>query len=206
MSERYIQQRRRTILAAAARRFARDGFHATTMDDVIREAGLSASVVYRWFRGKEELIAASVTDVLDVTLAELEAVLGAPTPVPPGRAIGRLLTAAVGHATQGDDDLIALAVQAWTEALRNPSVNREVVSRYRRIHDGLAELVRQHQRAGSLPAGIDPDAAAGPLYALIPGFIVQHLLLGPLDATAYAAACSALLIGPDVSAGEPGTT
>jgi TetR/AcrR family transcriptional regulator, transcriptional repressor of aconitase len=198
VSEQYIEQRRRTILDAAARRFARDGFHATTMDDVIGEAGMSASVVYRWFRGKEELIAASVTDVADVVVAELEAVLAAATPVPLGRAVGRLLAAAVdATAARGGDELIALTLQAWTEALRNTSVNDAVVSRYRQVRDGLAELVRQHQRAGSLPAHIDPDAAAAVVSSLVPGTLVQHLLLGPVDVDAFTAACSAILVGAD---------
>jgi AcrR family transcriptional regulator len=198
VSEQYIERRRRTILDAAARRFARDGFHATTMDDVIGEAGMSASVVYRWFRGKDELIAASVTDVADVVVTELKAVLAAPTPVPLGRAVGRLLAAAVdATAARGGDELIALTLQAWTEALRNTSVNDAVVSRYRQVRDGLAELVRQHQRAGSLPACIDPDAAAAVVYSLVPGTLVQHLLLGPVDVDAFTAACSAILVGAD---------
>ena len=61
VTEKYIQRRRREILDAAWRCFARNGFHATTMDDVIEAAGASPSVVYRWFRGKDELVVAAVT-------------------------------------------------------------------------------------------------------------------------------------------------
>src|SRR5689334_16492171 len=50
--------RRDEILQAAAACFARQGFHQTTIADVIAESGLSAGCIYGHFAGKEELIQA----------------------------------------------------------------------------------------------------------------------------------------------------
>src|ERR1700742_2619416 len=50
--------RRDEILAAAEICFARQGFHQTTIRDVIRESGLSAGCIYGHFATKEELIQA----------------------------------------------------------------------------------------------------------------------------------------------------
>lgn len=58
VSQEHLDARRRQILDGAARCFARDGFHATSMQDVLKEVGLSAGAVYRYFTGKEDLIAA----------------------------------------------------------------------------------------------------------------------------------------------------
>jgi AcrR family transcriptional regulator len=53
-----IQQARRdNILNAAERRFARAGFHRTTMQDICREAGVSPGALYVYFDSKEALIA-----------------------------------------------------------------------------------------------------------------------------------------------------
>lgn len=49
--------RRENILDAAHKCFARGGFHATTMQDICREAGVSPGAVYLYFDSKEALIA-----------------------------------------------------------------------------------------------------------------------------------------------------
>ena len=56
--------RRKQILEAAWTRFQKQGCSPTTMDDIIRGAGLSAGAVYSYFPSKEELILAAVTDSL----------------------------------------------------------------------------------------------------------------------------------------------
>ena len=50
--------RREEILQAAETCFARQGFHQTTIQDVIRKSGLSAGCIYGHFASKEELIQA----------------------------------------------------------------------------------------------------------------------------------------------------
>ncbi len=49
--------RRENILDAAEQCFARAGFHATSMQDICREAGVSPGALYVYFRSKEDLIA-----------------------------------------------------------------------------------------------------------------------------------------------------
>src|SRR3954462_3215845 len=58
VTEEHVDARRRQILSAALRCFARAGFHRTTMQDIFREADLSPGAVYSYFKGKDELIGA----------------------------------------------------------------------------------------------------------------------------------------------------
>ncbi|GIH20861.1 TetR/AcrR family transcriptional regulator [Rugosimonospora africana] len=60
VSDAHRQARRREILDAAAACFARQGFHRTSMQDIVRESGISAGLVYRYFAGKDDVIAAIV--------------------------------------------------------------------------------------------------------------------------------------------------
>src|SRR5207244_10994006 len=53
-----LAARREEILQAAETCFARQGFHQTTVQDVIRESGLSAGCIYSHFASKEDLIQA----------------------------------------------------------------------------------------------------------------------------------------------------
>jgi AcrR family transcriptional regulator len=64
--------RRDQLLGAATRAFARDGFEATSLDDVAEEAGISKVLLYRHFDSKADLYRA----VLDRSLKLLEASVG----------------------------------------------------------------------------------------------------------------------------------
>ena len=193
VTEKYIQRRRREILDAAWRCFARNGFHATTMDDVIEAAGASPSVVYRWFRGKDELVVAAVTEVYEGVTDAMSDLLQTDPPPPLADAVERVLTVTLARTSRDGQDLTALAVQAWSEALRDPEIHQLVTGQYHKLRDGLAELVRRHQAAGSISADVDANAAAHALFAMIPGFILQRLLLGTGDPKTYAEAARAIL-------------
>lgn len=58
-------QRRASLVAAAARAFARTGFAATSLDDVAEEAGVSRVLIYRHFDSKAELYETVLTDFRD---------------------------------------------------------------------------------------------------------------------------------------------
>src|SRR5690349_19443486 len=55
VSVEHEQMRRQQILDAALACFSRRGYHATSMEDIVREAGLSVGAIYTYFPSKEEL-------------------------------------------------------------------------------------------------------------------------------------------------------
>ncbi len=61
ISEQQRQARRDQILAAVWRCFLRKGVHGTSMEDLIRESGLSAGAVYLYYKSKHELILAAIS-------------------------------------------------------------------------------------------------------------------------------------------------
>jgi AcrR family transcriptional regulator len=195
VSDQYIQRRRRQILEAAWRCFARDGFHATSMDDVIAAAGVSANVVYRWFQGKDDLVVAAAKEVFQgVTEVLGEAVRRDPPPSM-GDAVELMITAFLDRAVRDGQDATALALQAWAESLRNPTIHGMVAGLYSELRDLLAELISRHQAAGTISRDIDPQEAAHPLFSMIPGFVLQRHLLGEDDPHTYAQAARAILRG-----------
>ena len=58
VSQQHRDARREQILAAARRCFLRDGFHATSMQDLFAESGLSSGAVYSYFASKDDVIEA----------------------------------------------------------------------------------------------------------------------------------------------------
>jgi AcrR family transcriptional regulator len=125
------EQRRQHVLTSAWRCFARDGFHATSMDDIIAATGMSSSAVYRYFRSKEELIAAASGESL-AQLRELFAGLLARQPAPtPAETIGALVGQLARRSEHADYDLSKIAIHAWAESLRRPELAASTRDFYR---------------------------------------------------------------------------
>jgi len=58
VSQTYLDSRRAEILDAALECFSREGFHRTTMQDIVEQSGLSPGAIYNYFASKEEIIEA----------------------------------------------------------------------------------------------------------------------------------------------------
>jgi AcrR family transcriptional regulator len=85
-------ERRRTLIEAAARAFARGGFAATSLDDVAAQAGVSRVLIYRHFESKTDLYEAVLADVSE----QLRAATGHPDHSSPTSLEG-LVAAAHGN-------------------------------------------------------------------------------------------------------------
>lgn len=74
------EERRASILRAAARAFVREGFASTSMDDVAAEAGITRLIVYRHFGSKEDLYRAVLERVAGRIQEEFAAAAGSTDP------------------------------------------------------------------------------------------------------------------------------
>jgi TetR/AcrR family transcriptional regulator, transcriptional repressor of aconitase len=175
VSQQHRDARREQILAAARRCFLRDGFHATSMQDLFAEAGLSAGAVYSYFASKDDVIAAiaeqnmrSVTDMINVIAAER-----------PGQPVGTVLADVMEilRAQDEQDGLSKLTVIVWSEAVRNPLLAARFTALLTQLHASLAEVIRQTR--GSLPGDVSADVLAVTLLSLVPGYLLQLALRGP---------------------------
>jgi AcrR family transcriptional regulator len=110
-------RRREHILTSAWSCFARDGFHATSMDDVIAATGMSSSAVYRYFRSKEELIDAAADEALMMTRDLFRRLLAAhPTPSP-AQTIAALADELRRRAAHPEYDLFRIVMQTLMPGL-----------------------------------------------------------------------------------------
>lgn len=176
ISEELRAQRRRHVLTSAWTCFARNGFHATSMDQIVAATGLSTSAVYRYFASKDELIDATADEALALIGGLFAELLAAePTPAP-DQTVTALVAVLRRRGAQQDYDLSQLAMQAWTEALRRPHLRDLVRNYYRTTQTNFAELARRWRADGHIAATADIDAVATLLTTLLPGLIVvEHL-------------------------------
>jgi AcrR family transcriptional regulator len=138
LSEKTRAKRREHILASAWACFSRNGFHATSMDDVIAATGMSSSAVYRDFRSKDEIIDATA----DEGLARVRGIylgLLSRDPCPSPAETLTLLVAELDSRASNPDYVSRIALQTWAESLRNPALQKRARVLYLETLDHIAE-------------------------------------------------------------------
>jgi AcrR family transcriptional regulator len=193
VSEQHLAARRRQIVDAATRCFNRDGFHGTSIHDVIGEAGLSVGAFYRYFRSKDDLIRAIAQEKIDEVSGVVDAALAA-SPLPPLLTTLEQVLAVIDR-SMGPDGPLNIAIQVWGEAQRDADLAAMVADLYGRIRDKATQLVRRAQEAGQLAEGGDPDAVGSVVFGLIQGYLMQRILIGDVDRDRYVAGIATLVGG-----------
>jgi TetR/AcrR family transcriptional regulator, transcriptional repressor of aconitase len=179
VTQEHLDSRRRQILDAARRRFVKNGFHATSMQDVLTEADLSAGAVYRYFRGKDDIIAAIAEEALAELTASVADVLDS-DPLPSLEDVVGQILATVGRLDAGQE-LANIALQVWAEALRSPALAERVAETFNGLRRVLADLAAVYAERGLIPPDVPPMSVAKVLMAIGPGFAMQRALLGDVD-------------------------
>jgi TetR/AcrR family transcriptional regulator, transcriptional repressor of aconitase len=190
VSEQYREARRNQILDAAKRCFVRDGFHETSMQDLFAEVGLSAGAVYRYFSSKEDMVLAIAEQSMREVIAMIHSFAAAPRSEGLGDALGNVLE--VVQRKHEQDQMGAMAVLSWSEALRNPELARRFEVLIAPMRADLAEVVREHQANGDLPKHPAPEALAAVLMSIVSGFIIQLALFEAQVESGFAEAVRAL--------------
>ena len=203
LSDTTREQRRQHILTSAWRCFSRDGFHATSIEDVIAATGMSSSAVYRYFRSKEEIIRASaeigVDRVGDIFVALLDR---DPCPTP-AETLALLVDELHTRTDNPEYDMTRVAVQTWAEALRDPQLHGHARAQYRDALDHIVELATRWRDAGDIPAEADTKAVAATIFSLMHGLIVMHHLVEDLPADVLLRGVSSLGAATDSSRVQP---
>ena len=193
VSEQHLAARREQVLQAAWACFSRNGFHATTMADVITESGLSAGAVYRYFDSKAALVRATADRALGEVGGTLAELLEADGAVHPVDALERILGTVERLATKEPTDITRIALMAWAESLRAPEIHEVTNRAMGALRARLTELSRRARDAGLLPAASDPEAVAMAMVSLVTGWVVQRHIVGVADRTTYLAGVRDLL-------------
>lgn len=179
LAEESSAERRKLILDAAERSFARAGFHRTTMQDVAAEAGMSPGNLYRYFASKDALVAG---------LCE--------------RDRGNLAGEFAGVNSSGGDFLAAfrdlgrrhfedsprncskakLCLEIWAEAARNPEIAKLQNDFDRTFEEQLVEVFEIAQREGGIHRDVNVRAVASIISKLGDGLFVRRAVSADFDA------------------------
>jgi AcrR family transcriptional regulator len=182
ISEEQRVARRLQILDVAARCFARQGFHRTTMEDIVRELKSSPGAVYCYFQGKNDIVAAIAEQRHNRESALLTDLLASGNVFEGLQGLARAFFDMLGDPKERDRRKVT--IQIWAESLRDKRI-RKIVERGIRQRDLLTLALRNAQQAGQLPEDLDTDAFSRVLLALVQGFILQQAWEPELDTDGY---------------------
>jgi AcrR family transcriptional regulator len=186
-------ERRALILGAAERVFARHGLHGATMADVAAEARMSQGNLYRYFRSKDDIIAA-FAERDRAEIARDFGVLSAAEDL-----VGVFEGFLRQHCLAEPRERAVLMLEIWAEATRNPTLAHTCRSMEDEIRRHLEAFLTALPRAPAHIAAGQPVAGAVDLMImLVDGYFRRRATDPAFDhvaATDHLLAAMRLLMG-----------
>lgn len=178
---------RQTILRAAVLRFGRDGFRATSVADIARDAGVSGTAAYAYFPNKEALFLAAVDeDIAEVIHGGVAALIDPARPLQGIAVADRIdnwrqllvftLLGAVDDHPLARRLLAGLEPEVTGRVLDTPALNE--------LRKACADQLRREQVAGIVRSDIDVESIARGIVAIMLSLLMSVVQLG-MDVTTY---------------------
>ena len=166
------EEKRRLILDAAVRVFARDGFHTSRVGDIAEEAGVAHGLLYHYFSSKDEVLLTVFSENWSDLLVRFEAV--ETSDEPPDEKL-RGLVKILLRTWRNDPALVTVMVR---EVGRSPHLATQVDD----IGRGFAviqRVVEQGQADGVFRPDVDPLLASWVIYGgleeILTGWVMGRL-------------------------------
>jgi TetR/AcrR family fatty acid metabolism transcriptional regulator len=167
------EEKRRRILEAAVRAFARKGYHACRVGEIASEAGVAYGLVYHYFTSKDEILETIFRDTWTQMLTAIEAV--EEEGVPAAEQL-RKVAAIVLRTWKRDPDLVRVLVR---EVTRSPHIQREV-EEIEQAYAALQRIVERGQKGGEFRTDVDARLAALIVYGALEELLTSWVM-GQLD-------------------------
>jgi TetR/AcrR family transcriptional regulator, fatty acid metabolism regulator protein len=167
------EDKRRQIMEAAVRAFARKGYHACRVGEIAEEAGVAYGLVYHYFASKEEVLETIFRDTWTQMLARVREVQqeggSAEEQV-------RKVTALLLRTWKRDPDLVRVLVR---EVTRSPEQMQRQIDEIGHAYESLEGIIAHGQKTGEFRPDIDSKVAAtvfyGALEEVLTGWVMGQL-------------------------------
>jgi TetR/AcrR family fatty acid metabolism transcriptional regulator len=167
------EAKRRQIMEAAVRAFARKGYHACRVGEIAEEAGVAYGLVYHYFGSKEEVLQEIFRDTWTQMLARIREVAECGEPAPDQI---RKVTALVLRTWRRDPDLVRVLVH---EVTRSPEQLKRQIDEIGHAYEALQQIVVNGQESGEFRDDVDPKLASivfyGALEEVLTGWVMGQL-------------------------------
>ena len=167
-----VEDKRRQLLDAAVRVFARKGFHASRVGDIAEEAGVAHGLLYHYFKSKDEVLQAVFHENWNLLVARIESV--EETDEPAADQL-RHISAIVLRTWLHLPDVVRVVIQEFG---RSPELAERIGELALPI-DALQRVIARGVESGEFRKDIDPTFAATVVYGsideLLTGWVLGRL-------------------------------
>jgi AcrR family transcriptional regulator len=198
--------KRRVILDAAIRVFAREGFHRCRVSDIAREANVAYGLVYHYFRSKDEVLNTIFSERWSLLLETIADVERRDSPV---RDKLYAIASFIIDSYQHDPDLMKVIIVEVTRAAN--TFGSHHLEEITQAYEGIAGIVAGAQQEGTLRSDISATFASlcfyGAIEQLLSAWIFDALGKSPDDfeqakLMVVETVCSGLEVEPAVAAAD----
>ena len=166
------EERKRQILQAAVRAFARKGYHACRVSDIAKEAGVAYGLVYHYYESKETLLEAIFEETWGAMLATIRSVEELDEPA---RDQVRKVTEIVLRTWKRNPELVRVLVREVTRSSQVEQETDEIDLAYQ----ALQRIVERGQQTGQFREDVDARLTAtiwyGALEEILTGWAFGQL-------------------------------
>jgi TetR/AcrR family transcriptional regulator, fatty acid metabolism regulator protein len=164
--------RRRQILDAAIRVFARQGFHSCRVSDIADEAGVAYGLVYHYFDSKDQVLNELFTERWSLLLTAIEEVDAKSIPAREKLdAVAGFIIDSYRH----DPELMKVIIVEVTRAAN--SFGRTHLPEISRAYESIAKIVAGGQASGEFRKDVDAEWASmwfyGAIEQLLSGWVFE---------------------------------
>jgi TetR/AcrR family fatty acid metabolism transcriptional regulator len=167
--------KRRMILDAAVRVFARRGFHTCRVSDIADEAGVAYGLVYHYFGSKDEVLDTLFLERWDVML---EAIGEVDARDAAAREKLYAIASFIIDSYRHDPDLMKVIIVEVTRAAN--SFGARHLAKITEAYGKISGIVEKAQRSGELRKNVTPEFAAMAFYGTIEQ-VLTGWIFGLLD-------------------------
>jgi len=161
-STRPAVDKRRVILDAAVRVFARQGFHTCRVSDIADEAGVAYGLVYHYFQSKDEVLDTLFLERWNVML---EAIAETDAQAIPARDKLHAIASFIIESYRHDPDLMKVIIVEVTRAAN--SFGAVHLAKISEAYGQISGIVEQAQQRGEFRDSVSAEFAAMAFYGAI---------------------------------------
>jgi AcrR family transcriptional regulator len=181
--------KRRQILDAAVRVFARQGFHTCRVSDIADEARVAYGLVYHYFSSKDAILDTLFLERWDVMLQAIaEADRSSLDPRDKLRAVASFIVDSYRH----DPDLMKVIIVEVTRAAN--TFGRTHLGKIREAHAQIASIVERAQREGRFRPEVTSEFAALAFYGAVEQMLTTWIFDGVVLGEDEAERAKALIV------------
>jgi AcrR family transcriptional regulator len=166
------EEKRRLILEAAVRVFARKGYHTSRVGDIAEEAGVAHGLLYHYFASKHEVLETIFRENWGVLIERIDAVVETDEPA---RDQLRHVAAILLRTWRHQPDVVRVLIR---EIARSPEVQERIGELAKPI-EAFRRIIERGKENGEFRADLDPHLAAVVFYGgideLLTGWVLGSL-------------------------------